>query len=94
MRVVVATANRGKLAEIERLLADLPAEVVGLADLAPVDFPAEGDEYGANAAEKARAAARQLGLLALAAVATSSSMRSFRYSCTAAVASAFSEAGV
>jgi len=65
-RLVVATSNPGKLRELRELLADLPAEVVGLAGLPPVQLPPEGSEYESNAAEKARAVASQLGVLAVA----------------------------
>lgn len=64
--LVVATANRGKVRELRALLAGLDLRVAGLDELAPVAFPEEGDDYEANAAAKARAAADQLGLPALA----------------------------
>lgn len=66
-RLLVASANRGKVAEITRLLAGLPVEVVGL-DEYP-DFPAidePHDSFRANAEHKALAAARFAGCLALA----------------------------
>ena len=65
-RVVVATGNAGKLREIREILADAPVEFVGLDIAGAVAFPEEGDAYRANALAKARAAASQLGLPAVA----------------------------
>jgi XTP/dITP diphosphohydrolase len=65
-RLVVATGNAAKLAELRALLAELPLRVGGLAGLPPVAFPEEGDDYEANAAAKARAAAAALGCAVLA----------------------------
>ena len=65
-RVVIATANESKLREIRAILADLDVEWVGLAEAGQVAFPEEGDDYEANAVAKARAAAEQLGLPAVA----------------------------
>jgi XTP/dITP diphosphohydrolase len=64
--LVVATGNPGKLAELRALLAGLPLRVAGLAEFPPLAFPDEGDDYAANAAAKARAAAAALGAPALA----------------------------
>lgn len=66
-RLLVASANRGKIAEITQLLADLPVEVVGLdayPDFAPSEEPY--DTFAENAAHKAEEAARHAGCLALA----------------------------
>ena len=65
-RVVVATGNAGKLREIREILADVPIELVGLDVVGGVAFPEEGERYRANALAKARAAASQLGLPAVA----------------------------
>lgn len=65
-RVVVATGNAGKLREIREILADAPVAFVGLDVAGAVAFPDEGDSYRANALAKARAAASQLGLPAVA----------------------------
>jgi XTP/dITP diphosphohydrolase len=66
-RVVVATRNRGKLAEIRRLLAGLPLELVGLDAAGPVaEVVEDGDTFEANAAKKAREVAAATGLPALA----------------------------
>lgn len=65
-RVVVATTNPGKLAEIRRLLAALDLELIAQAELGipPADEPAP--TFVENALAKARAAARACGLPALA----------------------------
>ena len=65
-RIVVATGNRGKLAELERILDGLPVELVPMTDLG-LDSPVEdGDTFEANALIKARAAAEATGWPALA----------------------------
>src|SRR5450759_1156628 len=67
-RVVVATANAGKLAEIAAQL-DLPGfEFVTAADLgaASIDVPETGETFTDNAYLKAEAYRRQFGLAALA----------------------------
>ena len=66
MRIVVATGNRGKLAELDRILDGLPVELVPMDELG-LDSPVEdGDTFEANALIKARAAAEATGLPALA----------------------------
>jgi XTP/dITP diphosphohydrolase len=65
-RVVVATGNAGKLREIREILAEAPVEFVGLDVAGAVTFSEEGDQSRANALAKARAAASQLGLPAVA----------------------------
>jgi XTP/dITP diphosphohydrolase len=65
-RLLVATTNRGKLREIRAILSELPLELVGLDAAAGVRLPPEGDDYEANAREKALAVATHLGLPALA----------------------------
>jgi len=53
-RLLVATTNPHKLREIQGLLADSPVEIVGLADLSPIEKPEEtGDTFEANAQLKA-----------------------------------------
>ncbi len=60
-RLIVASANQGKTAEIAALLADLPVEVRSLADFPAVTLPEEtGGTFAENAALKARAVARAL----------------------------------
>lgn len=66
-RLLVASANRGKVAEITQLLAGLDLEVVGLAaypDFLPGEEPYA--TFAENAAHKAREAAQFAGCLALA----------------------------
>jgi XTP/dITP diphosphohydrolase len=63
---IVATGNAGKLAEMRALLGDLPVSLRSLADLPGLALPPEGDDYAANARAKARAAALDAGLPALA----------------------------
>ncbi|HEX2028420.1 MAG TPA: RdgB/HAM1 family non-canonical purine NTP pyrophosphatase [Nitriliruptorales bacterium] len=66
MRLVLATANRGKLAELRRILADVPVDLVTMDQLA-VDPPEEtGATFEENALLKARAVSGATGLAALA----------------------------
>lgn len=64
---MVATSNPGKLREYRSLLADLPLEIVSLGDVG-IDGAVEeiGETYAENAILKARAYAKQSGLLTLA----------------------------
>lgn len=65
MRLVLATGNPGKLAELRRLLAAYPLVLVDTATVG-VKLPAEsGATYVANARIKARAAAEATGCMAL-----------------------------
>jgi XTP/dITP diphosphohydrolase len=64
VKVVLATRNAGKLREVRAILAGLPFELVPLTD--DVALPPEGDVYEANAIDKALAAARATGCLAIA----------------------------
>ena len=65
-RVVLASGNAGKLAELERLLADAGIEVVAQSDYR-VAAPAEtAPTFVENALIKARHAARETGLPAIA----------------------------
>lgn len=66
MRLVLATANRGKLVELGRILAGLPVDLVPMDELG-VDPPEEtGATFQENALLKARAVSRAAGLAALA----------------------------
>jgi XTP/dITP diphosphohydrolase len=68
-RVVLATRNAGKLAELRRILDDagLDVELVGADDFAALPDVAEtGSTFAANALLKARAAAEYAGLPAVA----------------------------
>jgi XTP/dITP diphosphohydrolase len=62
---VLATGNRGKRAEFAALLARHGLRLAGLDDFPEIEMPDEGDDYAANAAEKARTVAAATGLPAL-----------------------------
>jgi len=66
-RVIVATANAGKFREIGYILDSLPFKLACLADF-PEIGPLEehGETFEENALAKARTAARETGLVALA----------------------------
>lgn len=56
--LVVATGNRGKLGELRALLADLPIEVLGVAEaVRPPRVVEDADTFAGNALKKARAVA-------------------------------------
>ena len=62
MILIVATGNRGKLVEIQNLLADLPLDLRSLADFEPVAEPVEDQpDFEGNARLKARYYAEKLG---------------------------------
>ncbi|MEM7763566.1 MAG: RdgB/HAM1 family non-canonical purine NTP pyrophosphatase [Pseudomonadota bacterium] len=65
-QIVLATGNRGKLAELSALLADLPVALINQAELHVDSVPETGTTFVENAIIKARHAARQTGLPALA----------------------------
>ncbi|TQF78080.1 non-canonical purine NTP pyrophosphatase [Elioraea sp. Yellowstone] len=65
-RLVVATHNPGKLAEIAALLAPLGVEALGAAALGLAEPAETGSTFAENATIKALAAARAAGLPALA----------------------------
>jgi XTP/dITP diphosphohydrolase len=65
-RLVVATGNRGKLAEFRDLLGDSGIELVSQGELGIDDPPETGTTFVENAIIKARNAARISGLPALA----------------------------
>ena len=68
MRLVLATRNQAKLAELRRILAPLVAvEVIGLADVPPYEeVPESGATFEENALIKAREAVLRTGLPAVA----------------------------
>jgi XTP/dITP diphosphohydrolase len=67
MKLLLASNNRGKLLEIQALLADLPLELVSPADLGlSLDVTEDGQTYQENAARKALAFARAARILSLA----------------------------
>ena len=63
--LLLATGNRGKLAEFAELLAPLGLELRSLAEFPEAVLPPEGDDYAENAAAKALAATKATGLAAL-----------------------------
>jgi XTP/dITP diphosphohydrolase len=67
-RVVVATGNAGKLAEIRHALADFDLEFVSAADMsaAPLDVAETGEHFTDNAYLKAAAYSKRFGMPALA----------------------------
>ncbi|MBV9822417.1 MAG: RdgB/HAM1 family non-canonical purine NTP pyrophosphatase [Actinobacteria bacterium] len=67
-RLLLATRNRKKLAELHRILApEMPVEVLGLDDLPAFDeVPESGATFGENALIKALEAVRQTGLVTVA----------------------------
>ena len=65
-RLVLATANEGKLREFREALSDRPFEIVSAADAGVTEFPPEdGDTYEANAMMKAAHVSTRTGLPAL-----------------------------
>jgi XTP/dITP diphosphohydrolase len=67
VKVLLATRNAGKLAELQRMLVDGPVEVVGLADVAEFpEAPETGATFAENALAKARDAAAATGLPSVA----------------------------
>ncbi len=65
-KVVLASGNAGKLREFFRILGDAGFEVVPQSDYDVVDVPETGTTFVENAIIKARNAAQQTGLPALA----------------------------
>lgn len=61
-RLVLATNNRGKVAELRRILAGLDVVVLDADDLEVPDVEETGATFEANALQKARAAAATTGL--------------------------------
>jgi XTP/dITP diphosphohydrolase len=66
-KLLIATRNPGKLAEIKELLADLDIEILSMADFpdAP-EVEEDGDTLAQNAAKKAREMARECEVHAMA----------------------------
>lgn len=65
MRLVLASGNRGKLAEMREILAGLDVELVAQSELGVDDAEETGATFVENALLKARHAARATGLPAL-----------------------------
>ena len=66
MQLVLASGNRGKLAELRGLLADLPLTLASLADFTAEAAAETAPSFVENAILKARFAAQASGLPALA----------------------------
>jgi len=66
VKLLVATSNPGKLAEIREIVAGIALELVSLRDLRLPPPDETGDTFHANAAQKATISARQSGLWTLA----------------------------
>ncbi len=66
MKIVLATANQGKLKEIRDLLKDSDHEFITQSDYGVVDAVEDGDSFSENALIKARHASRSTGLPAMA----------------------------
>lgn len=66
-KLLIATTNPGKLAEIKQFLADIPLELVSLKDVGITDNVEEtGTTFEENAILKARHYAKESGLMTLA----------------------------
>lgn len=65
MKILAATSNEGKLAELRRMLAAAGVEVIGLADLIvpAADVEEDGATFEENATKKARTLALHAGLV-------------------------------
>lgn len=66
MKVVLATGNAGKVAEISRIFSETDIELIAQSDLDIESPPETGDTFVENALIKARHAASQTGLPAMA----------------------------
>ena len=66
-QLLVATRNRGKFGELAALLAGCPFKLISLSDMGiDTDVPETGSTFEENATIKARAYARETGILTLA----------------------------
>ena len=68
LRLLLGTANAGKVAELRRILAGLDLEIVSLEDLAdrPPEPSEDADTYAANAVHKAQAYLHATGIATVA----------------------------
>ncbi|OQY82651.1 MAG: non-canonical purine NTP pyrophosphatase, RdgB/HAM1 family [Anaerolineae bacterium UTCFX3] len=67
MKLLLATNNKGKLRELQAILADLPLEILAPADIGlTLEVDEDGLTYAENAAKKALAFQRASGLVCLA----------------------------
>ena len=65
-KVILATGNKGKVKELARMLSGLQIDVLPQSDFAVSDVPETGTTFVENAIIKARHAAKQTGLPAIA----------------------------
>lgn len=67
MKIVLATQNAGKVRELQAILADLPVEVMSLADFPDLpEVVEDGQTFAENAIKKAKTICEAAGLLAVA----------------------------
>lgn len=66
MKLLFATTNKGKLAELEALIAGAPLAVLSLRDFPDLEVEEDADTFAGNARKKALAYAERFGLAALA----------------------------
>jgi len=66
-RIVVATKNPGKIAEIQEILEDIPCEVFPVSEVySEFQVEEDGQTYAENAVKKAKAAAVRTRIIAIA----------------------------
>ncbi|MBI5547905.1 MAG: RdgB/HAM1 family non-canonical purine NTP pyrophosphatase [Deltaproteobacteria bacterium] len=65
MKLLFATTNRGKLAELQSLVAGLPIQVLSLKDVEPTEVVEDGATLEANAIKKAQVYLERTGLPSL-----------------------------
>lgn len=66
MKLILATKNQGKVAELKEMLKDIGAEVLSLADLPDIVMPPEdAPDFKGNALIKARYIAEATGMIAV-----------------------------
>lgn len=66
MKLLFATTNRGKLAELRALVSSLPIEVLSLNDVDQFEVVEDGLTFEENALKKAREYAERLNIMSLA----------------------------
>ncbi len=67
MKIVLATQNAGKVRELRAILADLPVEVLSMADFPDIpEVLEDGQTFTENALKKAKTVCEATGLLAVA----------------------------
>jgi XTP/dITP diphosphohydrolase len=66
MKLLFATTNRGKLAELSALISGLPIQVLPLRDVRPLEIEEDADTFAANACMKAESYASSLHIPVLA----------------------------